>query len=1254
MSKSNFGKLLCILALLAAAGNAVAQRKQALQQEYYGAEAARIVPGASYVKPGTNTPYPSFVRLEASSRISPAAFLPWLKQQVKSNAAIGFRLIKQEKDQQGVEHYRYVQTYRNIPIDKTTYLAHVKNGVLTSFNGQALDVPQQPDTRAALNEKQALQHALKHVGAARYKWEDEFWEKDLKEHSKDPNATYYPKGEQYWRPFEDGRTLRLAYRFDINSASPDKAQRVYVDANTGALLQTLPMESNCAATSVNSIFNGNRSISTEKYTSDDFRLRDDCQSAEIHIRDWNSTTTSANPAEIENTTNTWTTMNERFGATVLWQTKQAYNYYLNVHTRNSYNNGNGDVNGYINAVFDCSPPAGCTSTNNASMSFSGGNMKVGLGSSGTLANSFATVDIIGHEYTHAVTGSSAQLAYENESGALNESFSDIFGEAIENYVLGSNDWLMGDERSNGAIRSMSNPNSFGDPDTYLGTSWYNGTNDNGGVHTNSGVQNFWFYLLTVGGSGTNDNGDAYSVSGIGLAKASAIAYGNLIGYLGENSTYADARTGAIQAAIDLYGSCSNEVKQVTNAWYAVGVGAPYFDAATVVTSNYNGRHVSCNNACDGSATVNVTSGVGPVYLWSTGATTQSVSGLCPGNYSVTVTNILGLGCSVTRNVTISNTPLLTTSPTPSSYNGYGVSCFGSSNGMASAGASGGTPPYSYSWSNGQTTATATGLSAGSYSVTVTDANGCTASANVTITQPPLLTTDAAPTSDYNGYNVQCTGGNNGSAEAYPAGGVQPYSYSWSDGQTTREAINLYAITYTVTVTDANGCTAKDSTTLTEPPALPVASITIDDHGGLCSNIDLTAHSSTTENLYAWSNGETTQTISLDLTDPDGVYSVFVTDQQGCTSEDSAVYVYAKQNLLNSYTIVGLDLVSLDDENNVESGSVGVKNGNGDAWFGKNSSVAAPGAFVKADEIHVQNPVNIPLRFYSAATVPLPALQLNNSQPPLLSVGVVLSNQAVTLNGDYNSLTIGGGANVTLNGTAFGTITVASDATVTFTQSEVNIGTINTLPGLFGHTTLKFSGDCNVKISGSVSLGGRNVVNPDGKKVMFFMSNQGLLFLQPEFAVSGNATTVNANILMPYGRIKVTGGLNTCHMNGVFMANEIVSYGKKIVWNNNNCSGMPRGVASVETEEQGSAMINTFDVRVSPNPSNTHFVISTQSAETAPVHIRIMDVSGKVVEELRDVAPNTGVTAGQQLAVGSYFAEVLQGSNRKVRKLIKLN
>jgi len=140
------------------------------------------------------------------------------------------------------------------------------------------------------------------------------------------------------------------------------------------------------------------------------------------------------------------------------------------------------------------------------------------------------------------------------------------------------DWLIGENsRTPGtpgdALRYMHDPNLGNQPDTYQGANWAPTTGwDNGGVHTNSGVANFQFYLLSDGGSGVNDNGDSYSVSGIGITKTSLIWYRAQTNYLTVSAQYADARSGAVNAATDLYGAGSNEVTQVENAWEAVGVG----------------------------------------------------------------------------------------------------------------------------------------------------------------------------------------------------------------------------------------------------------------------------------------------------------------------------------------------------------------------------------------------------------------------------------------------------------------------------------------------------------------------------------------------------------------------------------------------------------------------------------------------------------------------------------------------------------
>ena len=143
------------------------------------------------------------------------------------------------------------------------------------------------------------------------------------------------------------------------------------------------------------------------------------------------------------------------------------------------------------------------------------------------------------------------------------------------------------------------------PNTYLGQYWATGGGDNGGVHANSGVQNYWFYLLSQGGSGVNDNGVSYSVSGIGIDSAVQIAYNTIAGgYVTSSATYNDAMNGSIQATVDLYGASSPKVQSVTDAWCAVGVGPGCGKSSAGIINELNNISVSVYpNPSNGSVTI---------------------------------------------------------------------------------------------------------------------------------------------------------------------------------------------------------------------------------------------------------------------------------------------------------------------------------------------------------------------------------------------------------------------------------------------------------------------------------------------------------------------------------------------------------------------------------------------------------------------------------------------------------------------------
>ena len=266
---------------------------------------------------------------------------------------------------------------------------------------------------------------------------------------------------------------------------------------------------------------------------------------------------------------------------VHWGMEKTYDFYLNALSRNSYDGNGSIIKQYLNSPL--TQPNQNGDPNNAfAMNAPYNIMVYGMGD-GQLMNPVVGLDVEGHEFTHMVINNNGNggLTYQGESGALNESFADIFGTCVEFYSNVNPDWNIGEDVTVSAsnLRSMSNPNNPSglsqQPDTYNGQYWANPNNlqvDHGGVHINSGVQNFWFYLLCQGGSGINDLNNAYSVTSIGITQARAIAYRNLTNYLTPNATFMDAYYGSLQAAQDLYGNPSTQYTAVRQAWYAVGIG----------------------------------------------------------------------------------------------------------------------------------------------------------------------------------------------------------------------------------------------------------------------------------------------------------------------------------------------------------------------------------------------------------------------------------------------------------------------------------------------------------------------------------------------------------------------------------------------------------------------------------------------------------------------------------------------------------
>jgi gliding motility-associated-like protein len=295
------------------------------------------------------------------------------------------------------------------------------------------------------------------------------------------------------------------------------------------------------------------------------------------------------------------------------------------------------------------------------------------------------------------------------------------------------------------------------------------------------------------------------------------------------------------------------------------------------------NNIPCNGET-GSATATITGGTSPyTYLWApSGGINATGTGLSAGAYIIGVADYNG--CTATATVIMTQPAVLTVagSFTQASCN--------LPNGTATASASGGTVPYAYLWTpSAETAATATGLSIGTYTVNVTDKNHCTASITVTITQPTLVTASISSVT-----NVSCYLGGNGTATAAGVGGTGPYTYLWTPSNYTNAHITgLFALSYLVIVTDANGCTATTAATLTQPEQLTASIseprvICKDSTGVILANVS----GGVEQYKYAWSSGITSTTSSATLT-PVATrdYSVTVTDANGCTATTNIVLQY---------------------------------------------------------------------------------------------------------------------------------------------------------------------------------------------------------------------------------------------------------------------------------------------------------------------------------------------------------------------------
>jgi Zn-dependent metalloprotease len=575
-------------------------------------------------------------------------------------------LIKEERDLLGFIHQRYGIKVNDVIVNDKIIVAHIRDGKLISLNGDlSLETKARPVF--VLTEKLALQKALNKVNARKYKWENKEEEAHMRMALNMPDFSYQPKGEKVL--METNGVFYSAYKFNIYAEEPLYRANVLVDAQSGKIIdeQNLICTADVPGTALTK-YSGTQTLTIDQQNPSLFRLREVQRGQGVDTYNMKNTTTYS-ATDFTNTATSWTNTGVDQAATdAHWGAEVTYDYFMNVHNRNSIDGNGFKLLSYVHY-----------STNYNNAFWDGQRMTYGDGN-GTTFTILTGLDVCGHEVTHGLTSNSSQLVYQNESGALNESYSDIFGTTIENYGRPANwNWKIGTDitPSGNGIRDMQNPKLFNHPNCYLGQYYYTGTNDNGGVHTNSGVSNYWFYLLTAGGTGTNDISNPYTVNGIGMASAARIAFRALTVYYTPSTNFANARALSIQAAKDLYGACSNEVIQTTNAWHAVGVGPVYSPSA--INPDFT---ASNTNICSLPATINFnnTTSNGTVYAWDFGDNSVSTTTnpvhtyTANGVYSV---KLKATGCTSAQDSIIKSAYITINAPAAPSASGN-VVCNGGS------------------------------------------------------------------------------------------------------------------------------------------------------------------------------------------------------------------------------------------------------------------------------------------------------------------------------------------------------------------------------------------------------------------------------------------------------------------------------------------------------------------------------------------------------------------------------------------------
>ncbi len=494
-----------------------------------------------------------------NSIISEDDFFLQKQQSLGLNKDVTMVLKSRNVDKNNIVHSKYQQYYKGIKVVGGTYILHSKHDMVYKSTGSLY-----PDIK--LNTMPTLKES-RVAGIAKIIVLGKIADRNIENINFEKlKSLYVPEIElciidNDYPDFSKNYKLAYSVLVENNNMTNPLKKRIYIDADTGEEILSYDMICTSHAHGKGeSIYYGEVEFDTDSIAPDRFVMQDLDRGSGIFIKDkWN------NSIEFYDDDNYWEFEDEGQQSAIdaLYCTQAYYDFLMNKFQRNSID-GNGfpltanvNIKSYVNAYWD------------------GNSATFGAGDC-TNYSPLTTMAIVGHEFTHGMTDFTSNLVYKDEPGALNESLSDIFGESLEYHSDSTNfRWTVGTRitRNNSVkpFRSMKDPHLFKNPNYYHGKYWSTDFFDNGGVHSNSSILNYWFYLLSQGGSGINEGKDTFDVEAIGIDKALDIVYQMQTNYLTENSNFGDAYEYSVESVSDLYGNTSPEMNSVIEAWKAVGI-----------------------------------------------------------------------------------------------------------------------------------------------------------------------------------------------------------------------------------------------------------------------------------------------------------------------------------------------------------------------------------------------------------------------------------------------------------------------------------------------------------------------------------------------------------------------------------------------------------------------------------------------------------------------------------------------------------